>query len=236
MRWAWRVEGLHGAQQRGLLVQGLAGPRNEGRGNAERRAVGVFQDVGRAGDVPGRIAAGLERGADAARGEAGSVRLALDQGAAGEFGHRAAVAIGSEEAVVLFGGQTGQGVEDVGVVRGALLDGPGLDGRGHGVGERTVELLALFDRPLERLEDQLRQPLLHLGQAEHVGTIEFAGRRFGEVQRGRNGLVIGNGFNRLQTRRAATHVLIPPCACIRETKTDCESPNSIQGGGKGRGS
>ena len=77
-----RVQGLHRAQQRGLLVEGLAGPGDEGRGNAERRAVGVFQDVGRAGDVPGRVAAGLERGADAARRESskrrarpGSVRL-----------------------------------------------------------------------------------------------------------------------------------------------------------------
>ena len=218
IRCAWMLRACIERSKRGLLVQRLAGPGNEGRGNAERRAVGVFQDVGRAGNVPGRIAAGLEGGADAARRKARSVRLALDQRAAGEFGHRAAVAIGGEEAVVLLGGQSGQGVEDVGVVRRALLDGPGLDGRGHGVGDRTVELLALFDRPLQRLEYQLRQPLLHLGQAKHVGTVEFAGRRFGEIQRGRNGLVIGNGFDRLQTRRAATHVLIPPCACIRETK------------------
>ena len=49
-----------------LLVERLAGPRDERRRNAQRRAVGVFQDVGRAGDVPGRVAAGFERGADAA--------------------------------------------------------------------------------------------------------------------------------------------------------------------------
>ena len=133
---------------------------------------------------------------------------------------------------MLFGRQAGQGIEDVGVVRGALLDGPVLHGRGHGVGDRAVELLALFDRPLERLEDQLRQPLLHLGQAEDVRAIEFAGGRLGEVQRGRNGLVIGNGLNRLQTRRTATHVLIPPCAVLGKRKTDGLSTNCMRGGRK----
>ena len=115
-------------------------------------------------------------------------------------------------------------IEDVGVVSRALLDGPGLDGRSHGVGDRAIELLAFFDRPLERLEDLLRQPLLHLGQAKHVGTIEFAGRRFGEVQRGRNGFVIRNCCDRLQTRRAATHVLIPPYGCIRKRKNEPSDP------------
>ena len=86
------VQGLHRAQQRRLLVERLAGPRAERRRDAQRRAVGVFQDVGRAGRIPGGVAAGFERGADAARGEARRVRLALDQFLAGELGDRPAVA------------------------------------------------------------------------------------------------------------------------------------------------
>ena len=77
-------------------------------GNAERRAVGVLEDVGGAGDVPGRVAAGFERGADAAAREARGVGLALDQRLAGELGERAALAVGREEAVVLLGREAGE--------------------------------------------------------------------------------------------------------------------------------
>ena len=49
------------------------------------------------------------------------------------------------------------GIEDVGVVRRALFDGPILHRRGDDVGDRRVELLARLDRLAERLEDRLRQ-------------------------------------------------------------------------------
>ena len=151
------VERLHRAQQRRLLVERFAGPGDERRRDAERRAVGVFQDVGRAGDVPDRVAAGFERGADAAGREARAVGLALDELLAGELGHGAAVAVGRQEAVVLFGREAGEREEDVGVVGGALLDGPVLHGRGDDVGDRRVELVARLDRLAERLVDRLRQ-------------------------------------------------------------------------------
>ena len=83
-------ERLHRAEQRRLLVERLAGPRAEGGRDDERRAVGVLEDEGGAGRVPGGVAAGLERGADAAGGEAGGVGLALDQLLAAELGDRRA--------------------------------------------------------------------------------------------------------------------------------------------------
>ena len=61
-----RIQGLHRAEQGGLLVQRFASPGNERRGNAERRAIGVLQDIRRAGHVPGGVSAGFERRADAA--------------------------------------------------------------------------------------------------------------------------------------------------------------------------
>ena len=73
------VQRLHRAEQGGLLVQRLARPRTERGRDAQRGAVRVLEDVRRAGDVPRGVAARLERGADAAGGEAGRVRLALDQ-------------------------------------------------------------------------------------------------------------------------------------------------------------
>ncbi len=77
-------ERVHRAQQRGLLVERLAGPGDEGGRDEERVAVRVLEDVGGAGRVPGGVAAGLEGGADAAGGERGGVGLALDQLLAGE--------------------------------------------------------------------------------------------------------------------------------------------------------
>src|SRR3989304_4089261 len=102
------IERLHGAQQRRFLVERFAGPRDERRRNAERRAIGVLQNVGRTGDVPDRVTTGFERGPDAARREARAVRFALDQLLAAEFRERAPLAIGREEAVVLFRGPAGE--------------------------------------------------------------------------------------------------------------------------------
>ena len=70
---------LHRAQQRDLRVQRLAGPRRERGRDAEVGAVRVLHDERRARRVPRGVAAGLEGRPDAARGEAGRVRLAPDE-------------------------------------------------------------------------------------------------------------------------------------------------------------
>ena len=64
------VEGLIGAQERGLAVKRHARPRQEGRGDAQHDAAAVFHKVGRAGHVPRGIAARLEGAAQAAGREA----------------------------------------------------------------------------------------------------------------------------------------------------------------------
>ena len=88
-------ERFHRAEQRGLLVERLAGPGTERGGDAQRRAVGVVEDEGGAGRVPGGVAAGLEGGADAARGEARGVGLAADQLLAAELGDRRPPSVGT---------------------------------------------------------------------------------------------------------------------------------------------
>ena len=97
------VQRLHRPQHRGLLIEGFTRPRHKGRGNAQRGPVGVLQNIGRAGHVPDRVAACLERGANATGREARSVWLALDQRLAAELGQRSAVTVEGEKAVVLFG-------------------------------------------------------------------------------------------------------------------------------------
>ena len=77
-------ERLDRAEQRDLGVQRLAGPGHERRRNAQRHVVLTPHQEGRAGGVPGGVAAGLEGGPEPAGREAGGVRLALDQLGAGE--------------------------------------------------------------------------------------------------------------------------------------------------------
>ena len=115
---------VHRAQQRDLVVERLARPRRERGRDAEQRAVRVLEDEGRRGRVPGRVAAGLERGPDAAGRERRRIGLALDQLLAGELGDRRAVAGRAVERVVLLRGRAGQRLEPVGEVGRALLHRP----------------------------------------------------------------------------------------------------------------
>ena len=147
----------HGAQERGLFVQGLAAVGAEGRGDAERVAL----DEGVAGGVPGGVAAGLKGGAQAAGGEARCVRLALNELAAGELHYDAAVGCGAYKAVVLLGGNTGHGLEPVRKVRGSVLNGPVLHRRGDLARDVGIERLpGLYGLP-QRIIDPTGETGLH---------------------------------------------------------------------------
>ena len=181
------VEGLHRTQQGRFLVECFARPRDKCGRNAQRRAVRILQDVGGAGDVPDRVAAGFERGPDAARGKARTIGLTLNQLLAGELGNRSAVAIGRKEAIVLLGGQTGERIEDVGVVRGAFFDRPVLHRRRHDVGNLGIKFLAGVDRLHQRFVDRFRQTIFHHTLAEYVGCEKLLSGSLGEIQGGREG-------------------------------------------------
>ena len=160
------AERLHGAQQRDLLVERLAGPRCERRRDRQVGAVGVLHDERGARRVPGGVAAGLEGGAHAAGREAGGVRLALDQLLAGELGEGGAVPDRHVEAVVLLGGGPGQGLEPVGEMGRALAEGPILHSQGHRVGEGRVQGFAPLDGRLQGAEDGLGKHLALCGGVE----------------------------------------------------------------------
>ncbi len=150
-------ERLHRPQERRLLVERLTGPAHERGRNDERRAVGRHEEPRRAGRIPRRVAARLEGGPHAARREARRVRLALDQFLAAELGDGAAVGRGRQERVVLLGGDAGQRLEPVRVVRGAVLDGPVLERAGDDVGDRGLDRLALGHRAPQRAVHVLGQ-------------------------------------------------------------------------------
>ena len=163
------LDGAHGPQERRLLVKRLAGVGAEGGGDAEH----LVLDEGVGGGIPRRVAAGLEGGAQAARGEARRVGLALDELLARERHDGAAVLGGVDEAVVLLGGDAGEGLEPVGIMGRALLDGPLLHGVGDDVGHVDVKRHAFLDGSHELLVGGLGQALLHRVLVEHHGSVDI---------------------------------------------------------------
>ena len=163
------VDGLHGAQQRGLLVQSLAAVRTEDGGDTQHT---VF-DKGIGRSIPGGVASGLEGGPQAAGGEGGGIRLALDQLLAGELHNNLAAALGGDETVVLFGGNAGHGLEPVGEVGSALFNGPILHGIGDHRRHAGIQMLALLDGLLECFVGFLRQTCLHGGVVKNHRRKDF---------------------------------------------------------------
>ena len=163
------ADGLHGAQQRGLLVQDLAGVGAERRGDAQR----VVLDERIAGRIPGGVASGLKRGAQAAGRERGGVRLALDELLAGELHDDRAVGAGRDERVVLLGGDAGHRLEPVGEVGHALFNRPVLHRIGDHAGDLRIQRRALANGALERLVYVLGQPFLHNRLVENHAAEQF---------------------------------------------------------------
>ena len=163
------VDGLHGAQQRGFLVERLAAVGTERGRDIEH----MILDEREGRRVPCGVASGLKRGAQTAGGEAGRVRLALNQLLAGKLHDNAAACGGRDERVVLLRRDAGHGLEPVGKMRRAELNGPVLHGIGHNVGRSQIEPLALVDSRVDVLEYVLRQLLLHNRFAEHMTTKEI---------------------------------------------------------------
>ena len=195
---------LLAAQQWCLVVQCLAGHRHEHRRDTQRVAVRVLQDVGRAGDVPTGVAAGLEGAAQSARREAGCVRFALNQRLTRELGQCLAVGDRFQEAVVLLGGQSRHRIEDVRIVRGALRQRPVLHRRGDRVGDGRVQLGALFDGGDDRFVHRLGQPQPHLGHGEHVRTEDRTGLLARHEADGRRHVRL-DVVDRLQTHCISAH-------------------------------
>ena len=99
------------------------------------------------------IAAGLKGGAQAAGGERGGVRLALDQLFAGEIHDDAAVRCRRNKAIVLFCGDAGQRLEPVGIMGGTVSNGPVLHSGGNGIGYGCIQLGTLIDGLTQGLID-----------------------------------------------------------------------------------
>ena len=180
---------LHGkriqrAQQGDLAVQGLAGIGVEKGGDVERGPVVVADDEDRHRRIPGRVAAGLEGGADAARREGRGVRFAADEHLARKFVDHVPVRRGGQEGIVLFGREAGHGLEPVGIMIRAHFDGPVLHGIGHHIGNGGIEASALADDAGKTAVDVLGQALAHGVKAEDMATECLRAVRGGGIAHG----------------------------------------------------
>ena len=120
------VERLHGAQQRRLFIERLAGKRAKRRGDAQAaRTIPVPLQKRRARAIPRGVAARLKRRAQPAGGKRRPVRLALDQRLGGKGEDRRAIQPAKvQKCVALLGGGAGHRLEPVRKMRGAALQRP----------------------------------------------------------------------------------------------------------------
>ena len=162
------VNGVHGAQKRGLLVEGLARVAAERRGYAEHFV--LHEGVARR--VPCGVATRLEGGAQAAIREARRVGLALDELLAREAHDGATVARELQEGVVLFRSDARQRLEPVRKVCGSALDSPFFHGMGNDVGDFKVERLSFLYGLEQAFVRRRGQTLLHRVLVEHHRAVD----------------------------------------------------------------
>ena len=94
------VNSAHGTEKRGFLVECFTGVGAE----CGRDAQHFILDECKAGRIPCGVAASLERGTQAARGETRCIGLTLDKFLAAESHDCGAVTYGVQETVMLFRG------------------------------------------------------------------------------------------------------------------------------------
>ena len=147
----------YGAQQRCFLVQRLPTVGAEDGGDIQ----GAVLDEGVGRGIPRCVAPGLERGPQAAGGKAGCVGLALVQLLGAQLHADGVRAVPGDEAVVLFGGEAGHGLEPVGKVRRALLQRPCLHAVGNVVGNGKRQRFAFLQTRAPGVHGSGLDVLLH---------------------------------------------------------------------------
>ena len=158
------VDSLQRLLQRSLVVESLAGIRDEYGGYHQR----VIDDEDGRGGVPGGIAPCLEGGAYAPAGERTGIRFLLHESLAGELLHHAPLAVMLHEAVMLLCGAFGEGLKPMGAMGDSQLHGPFLHAGCHGIGGGQVEGGTVVHDVAHLPEDIGRQVLEHLLAVEDI--------------------------------------------------------------------
>ena len=141
------------------------------------------------------------------RDEVAELREHGHQELLGEVDVQHALAVGHHERVVLLGRVPRERVEDVGVVRRALLDRPARHRRRDHVCEFDVQRRTRLDGLDQALVGRLGQALLHHIGRENVLAEHLPGVDFVEGKGLSNGLGRGYGLDGVHSGYAATHRL-----------------------------
>ena len=141
------IQRLHGAQQRGFLVQGLTAVGTECCGDTQ--SLSLDKSVG--SRIPGGVSPGFKSGAKAAGGEGAGIRLAPNQLLTGKVHDHAAIRGGRDKAVVLLRRDSRQGLEPVGKVGSPPGHRPVLHCRRHRIGNGKIQLRTMVNGVPQRL-------------------------------------------------------------------------------------
>ena len=152
------------------MIQRLPVVADERGRDAQRLTVRAAHQERRAGRIPRRVAARLERRAQAARGKRARIGLALNELGARERLDEPPVVVPGDERVVLFRGRPGHRLEPVGKVRRAVLQGPVLHRLGDDVGDLGTQAFAFADGLAQGAKGLFGQALLHGAPAERVAA------------------------------------------------------------------
>ena len=144
---------LNRAQKRRLLVECFAGVAHEDSGNAKCRVRADFVNERWARCIPRGVAARFIRIANATVRKTRRIGFTLHKLRAAELFDRASVGVDREKSIVLLGGQSGERLEPVAVMRRAIFDRPILHRSRDGVGDLGVKRRACVDCLLQVHED-----------------------------------------------------------------------------------
>ena len=170
------VQRLHGTEERRFLVQRFAAPGTVRRRDAEDMILN--ESIG--SRIPGGVAPGLKGGTQTAVGQGRSIRLAADQFLAGKLLDDRSAGHGADKCVVLFGGDGIQGLEPVGVMGGAPLQGPVLHCVGNDAGDLRIQTAAFVDGFMQGFVGFLRKALAHDRIVKYVDSEKFFHRGHGK--------------------------------------------------------
>lgn len=109
---------------------------------------------------------------------------------------------------MFFRSQAGQGIENMGEMRGSLLDGPVFHGISHDISHGRIQLFAQFDGLLQGFIAFLGRRSRMTLSLKTLQPKAAGGRRLAEIQGGVQGFVIGDGLDGVPTGRKSAHDIL----------------------------
>jgi len=163
------VQSFHGTQQRSLFIQCFAAVRTE----SGRNVKGSILNKSGGSRIPCRITSCFKSSAQTAGREAGRIRLTLYQLFSGEIHDDLTISDRTDEAVMLFGSETGHGLEPVRIMGSTVLNCPFLHGNRNGIGNIQFQMSVIFDCFTQRFVNILGELFAHHFVVKDQAAVNF---------------------------------------------------------------